>query len=161
MSISSLTPIGARDDVAARPGLRLGRADHAAVEKFLNLGMVARNLRDRAVADQIDAAVAGPEAGKPAVHGQQSGDGGADRRAARLRKSCGSRHAPGSADPRSARADPAPNWRCRSSPDARRCLPKRLRRPHARPCRRPRPRGRFAARSGNCPHCARARSPCG
>jgi hypothetical protein len=74
---------GAGDDVTPRPAARLGRADHALVEELLHFRVVARNLRNPAVADQVDAAVARPEAGEAAVHREQRGNRRADGDAAR------------------------------------------------------------------------------
>ena len=78
MTISSLTPTARvmtlrRGQLRASLGLIMPRSS-----KFLDFGMVARNLRDRTVAHQIDAAVAGPQACKSAVHRQEGSDGGAN-----------------------------------------------------------------------------------
>ncbi len=51
-------------DVSPRPGLRLFLAQQAAVNELLDLGVIARNLRELAVAQQIAAAVAAPDAGE-------------------------------------------------------------------------------------------------
>ena len=83
MTISSLTPTACVMTLRRGQVRASARADHASVEELLNFGVVLRDLRDRGVADQIDAAVARPQAGKPAVHRQQGGDSGADGYAAR------------------------------------------------------------------------------
>src|SRR5690606_4301192 len=57
------------NDVAPRPACSLLRADDAAVEEVLNLGVVTRDLCKDAVANEIHTAVTGPEAGELAVEG--------------------------------------------------------------------------------------------
>ncbi len=115
IAMSVLDADGARDHVAARPDTRLLRRDDAAVEQFLHLRVIVRQLRDRAVAHQVDAAVAEPDAGELPVEGEQRRDRRADRRAAaRLRDLPESGRWRARAGPRSGPADPAPSWRCRA-----------------------------------------------
>ncbi len=53
----------ARDDVASRPRPGLVLGDDAAIDELLDLGVVARHLREPRVAIEIGAAVAAPDAG--------------------------------------------------------------------------------------------------
>ena len=59
--------------------------DGAAREQFLHLGVVARELRDLARPHDVDAAVAGPDAGVIAVEGEQHRERRADHGAAAVR----------------------------------------------------------------------------
>jgi hypothetical protein len=68
----------ARDHVGARPGQRVLARKVVPGLEFLELVVVARELVQAAAAAQVDAAVAGPDAGGAAARGQQQHQGGAD-----------------------------------------------------------------------------------
>ncbi len=155
---------GAGDDIGMGMGFGVARIEHACLDKILDEAVIARQAGERAVAQQIDPAIPGPEADVAAAIGNEAGDGAAD-------------HALGAGGAREVDErgidliERVQNGGVRGpvrrySPRPRRSSHWRRRRHHGRPCRRPRPTGADRSRParrprstggggphGSVPHC--------
>ena len=75
----------ARNDIATRPVFGVRLAQNALIDQFLGFTMVAGDLTDDAPAHPVDAAIAGPQAGKMPPRDQQDDNGCANHlKAARI-----------------------------------------------------------------------------